>query len=139
MNIAIVGLGKFGKELTEYLSNENHNIVVIDNKPLVIEEVVNQNDVMGYVGNGASYQTLLNASVAKFDLLIATTSFDETNMLCCLVAKKLGIKQTIARIRNPEYARQVQIMSEELGITVTLNPDLDTAREIFRILRFCIK
>ena len=61
MNIAIVGLGKFGKELTEYLSNENHNIVVIDNKPLVIEEVVNQNDVMGYVGNGASYQNLLNA------------------------------------------------------------------------------
>lgn len=136
MNIAIVGLGKFGKELTEYLSHENHNITVIDNKASVIEEVVNQNDVMGYVGNGASYQTLVNASVAKFDLLIATTSLDETNMLCCLVAKKLGIKQTIARIRNPEYARQVQLMSEELGISLTLNPDLDTAREIFRILRF---
>ena len=64
MNIAIVGLGKFGKELTEYLSHENHNITVIDNKASVIEEVVNQNDVMGYVGNGASYQTLVNASVA---------------------------------------------------------------------------
>ena len=136
MNIAIIGLGKFGKELTENLSLAKHNITVVDTKAQIIEEMVNQYDVIGYVGNGASYQTQINASLNKADVLIATTSTDETNILCCLVAKKLGIKHTIARIRNPEYAIQTQFMSEELGIDVTLNPDLDTAHEIFRILRF---
>ena len=136
MNIAIIGLGKFGKELTENLSFAKHNITVVDTKAQIIEEMVNQYDVIGYVGNGASYQTQINASLNKADVLIATTSTDETNILCCLVAKKLGIKHTIARIRNPEYAIQTQFMSEELGIDVTLNPDLDTAHEIFRILRF---
>ena len=136
MDIAIIGLGKFGKELTEHLSKENHNIIVVDNKPNVVEEIVNQYDVKGYVGNGASYQTFLDASISKVDVLIAITPSDETNMLCCLVAKKLNIKQTIARIRNPEYARLAQVMSDELGISLILNPDLDTAIEIFRTIRF---
>lgn len=136
MKIVIAGIGKFGKELTEHLSKENHNIIIIDKKAAVIEEVVNQFDVMGYCGNSASYTTQKNASVAKADLFVATTSTDEVNILCCLVAKKLGVRQTIARIRNPEYALQAQLMTDELGISMTLNPDLDTAREIFRILRF---
>ncbi len=136
MNIVIAGIGKFGRELVEHLSKENHNIIIVDTKSSIIEDVVNQYDVLGYCGNGASYLTQLNANVNKADLLIATTSTDETNILCCLVAKKLGVKQTIARIRNPEYALQAQLMSNELGISMTLNPDLDTAREIFRILRF---
>ena len=136
MDIAIIGLGKFGRELTEHLSKENHNIIVVDNKASIVDEIVNQYDVMGYVGNGASYETLLEASVNKAEVLVAVTPSDETNILCCLVAKKLGIKQTIARIRNPEYVRQVQIMSNELGISLTLNPDLDTALEIFRTIRF---
>lgn len=136
MKIIIAGAGKFGKELVRQLSQEKHNIIVIDNRPDVIEEVVNEYDVMGFCGNGASYQTQLDASVKKADLFVATTGTDEANILCCLVAKKLGVKQTIARVRNPEYALQAKIMSEELGVTLTLNPDLDTAREIFRILRF---
>lgn len=136
MKIVIAGIGKFGKELTEHLSKENHDIIIIDKKAAVIEEVVNQFDVMGYCGNSASYTTQKNASVAKADLFVATTSTDEVNILCCLVAKKLGVRQTIARIRNPEYALQAQLMTDELGISMTLNPDLDTAREIFRILRF---
>ena len=136
MKIVIAGAGKFGKELIKHLSQEKHNIIVIDNKPSVIEEVVNEYDVMGFCGNGASYKTQVEASAKKADLFIATTSTDEANILCCLVAKKLGVKQTIARVRNPEYALQAQIMREELGVTLTLNPDLDTAREIFRILRF---
>lgn len=136
MNIVIAGIGKFGRTLTEHLSKQNHNIIVIDNKSSVIENTVNQFDVKGYCGNSASYLTLKDASIAKYDLLIATTSTDESNILSCLVAKKLGIKQTIARVRNPDYALQAQIMNDELGISMTLNPDLDTAREISRILRF---
>ncbi|MBQ9730672.1 MAG: Trk system potassium transporter TrkA [Bacilli bacterium] len=136
MDIVIVGIGKFGKELTQHLAKENHNITIIDNQANVIESIVNQYDVMGYCGNAASYTTQKEAYVNKADLFIATTSSDETNILCCLVAKKLGVKRTIARIRNPEYATQVQLMTNELGISLTLNPDLDTAQEIYRTLRF---
>lgn len=136
MNIVIVGIGKFGRLLTKHLSEENHNIICIDNKQSIIDAVVNEYDVKGYVGNGASYQTLIDSSVSAYDLLIATTPTDEVNILCCLVAKKIGIKQTIARVRNPEYSIQAQMMHNELGINETLNPDLDTANEIFRIMRF---
>ena len=136
MNIVIVGLGKYGTLLTDHLSKENHDIIVIDTNAKVIEEVVNQYDVKGYVGNGASYLTQENADINKFDLLIATTSTDEVNILTCLVAKKIGIKQTIARVRNPEYSLQAQMMQNELGISMTVNPDYNTALEIFRTIRF---
>lgn len=136
MNIAIVGLGKYGTLLTSHLVKENHDIIVIDNNPKVIEEVVNQYDVKGFVGNGASYLTQKEAGISRFDLLIATTSTDEVNILTCLVAKKIGIKQTIARIRNPEYSLQAQMMQNELGISMTINPDYNTALEIFRTIRF---
>ena len=102
MNIVIAGIGKFGKELIAHLSKDNHNIVVIDNKASIIEEMVNQYDVMGICGNGASYSILKSAATNKADLFIATTGTDELNILGCMDAKKLGAKQTIARIRNPE-------------------------------------
>ena len=136
MNIVIAGLGKFGHELIEHLSKEGHNITIIDTKANIVEEYVNRYDVMGIVGNAASYDIQRDANVSKADLFLATTSTDELNILCCLVAKKLGAKQTITRLRNPEYGKQVQLMRNELGITLSLNPDLDTAREIFRIMRF---
>lgn len=136
MNIVIIGLGKYGTFLTEQLAKENHDIIVIDTNANVIEEVVNQFDVKGYVGNGASYITQENASIQNADIVIATTSTDEVNILCCLVAKKLGVTQTIARIRHPEYALQAQTMQNELGISMTINPDYNTALEIFRIIRF---
>lgn len=136
MNIVIVGLGKYGTLLTGHLAKENHDIIVIDTNAKVIEDVVNQFDVKGYVGNGASYLTQEEAGINKFDLLIATTSTDEINILTCLVAKKIGIKQTIARIRNPEYALQAQMMQNELGISMTINPDYNAALEIFRTIRF---
>lgn len=136
MDIIIVGAGKFGRELTEHLAKENHNITVIDAKASVVEEVVNQFDVIGICGNGASSEILEQANPKTIELLIATAANDETNILCCLVAKQLGIKQTIARIRNPEYIKQIQAMNESLGISMSLNPDIDTAREIARILRF---
>lgn len=135
MNIVIVGAGKLGRILTKHLSAENHNITVIDNKPSVVESIVNDYDVMGYCGNGASYDTQKNAGVAKADILIATTISDEVNILCCLVAKKLGVTQTIARVTNHEYAKQVSLMRNELGISMIVNPNLDAANEIARILQ----
>jgi len=136
MNIVISGIGKFGRELTEHLTKENHSVIVIDKNPEVIEDIVNQFDVKGLVGNGASLTLLKEACDTIPDLFIATTPDDETNILACLVAKKLKIKQTIARVRNPEYIKQVQLMRDELGISMTLNPDLDTAKEIFKVVRF---
>lgn len=136
MNIVIAGAGKFGKELTENLSKLKHNITIIDNKSVVIEEIVEQYDVMGYCGNSASYTTQLNASIDKADLFIATTSTDETNILSCLVAKKMNVKRTVARIRNPEYSNYSSLMLGDGAIDIIINPDYETALEIFRILRF---
>ena len=136
MNIVIIGAGKIGKTLTEHLSNENHDIIIIDKNPSVINDIVNQYDVRGFCGNGASYETQINAGIIGADLIIASTSSDEVNILCCLVAKKIGIKKTIARVRNPEYAKQVILMREELGISMTFNPEADAADEIARILLF---
>ncbi|MBQ9966555.1 MAG: Trk system potassium transporter TrkA, partial [Clostridia bacterium] len=96
----------------------------------------NSLDVIGVCGNGASYQVLLEADVPKADLLIACTSQDEINLLCCLVARKLGAKNTIARVRNPEYSDQLVFMRDELGLSMSINPERAAASEIFRILQF---
>ena len=116
MNIAIVGLGKFGNELVKTLSTEKHNIMVIDTSSQVVDDVVNEYDIQGYVGNGASYETLKEISIEKYDLLIATTQEDEMNILISLVAKKMGVKQTVCRVRNPEYQVESRQILGELGI-----------------------
>lgn len=136
MNIIIVGLGKVGKTLTTQLTAEGHDVVVIDVHPGVVDYVVNVCDVRGVCGNGACYDVLVEASVRETDVLIATTSTDEINILSCMLAKKLGARHTIARIRNPEYERQLRFMREELGLSMAINPEKATAREIARVLRF---
>lgn len=136
MNIVIVGDGKVGAALTEHLSTEGHDVVVIDKDPKVVEEMVNQYDVMGLCGNGASYSVQMEASVDKARLLIAATSSDELNILCCLVAKKIGAHHTVARVRNPEYAKQLHFFKEELGLSLVVNPEFAAANEIARVLRF---
>lgn len=135
MKIIIVGIGKIGLALTQQLSLE-HNVTVIDQNPSLIENVINVYDVMGVCGNGASYDIQREAEIDKAELLIATTSSDEMNILTCLVAKKLGVRHTIARIRNPEYETQLRFMREELGLSMAINPEKATAREIARVLRF---
>ena len=102
----------------------------------LVENIINVYDVMGVCGNGASYEVQKEAEVAHADLLIATTSSDEINILACLVAKKLGVQHTIARVRNPEYEKQLRFMREELGLSMAINPEKATAREIARVLRF---
>lgn len=136
MKIVIVGDGKVGNILMRQLSKEGHDIVIIDNKPEVLEQTLNSYDIMAIEGNGATYGIQKSAGVDKADLLIAATSGDELNMLSCMVGKKLGVKYAVSRVRNPEYAEQLFLMRDELGIDMVINPEYTAAQEISRILRF---
>lgn len=134
MNVIIVGIGNVGEEIVEQLTKEGHNLVVVDNNPDIVNSTVDEYDVKGVYGNGASYEVLREAGVSTADLLIACTQYDEMNILSCLVAKKLGVRETIARIRNSEYF--TLFMSAELGINMMVSPEYEVAKEITRILRY---
>ena len=136
MKIIIVGDGKVGATLVEHLSYEGHDIIVIDRDQKVIELLVNSYDVMGVCGNGASYEVQLEAGVGDAQLFVAATSSDELNILSCLMAKKAGAEHTIARVRNPDYLNQVPFFKDELGLSMIVNPELDAANEIAKVLRF---
>lgn len=136
MKIIIVGCGKVGSSLAEQLYMEGHEITLIDRDADVLGAITNSIDVMGMVGNGAVYKVQMEAGIEDTDLLIATTNSDELNMLCCLIAKKAGNCQTIARIRNPEYAEEIRYIREELNLSMAINPELAAAREMSRLLRF---
>ena len=136
MKIVIVGAGKMGKAILKHVCHENHEVIVIDNIASVVEDVINTYDVMGICGNGVSYEVLKTAETDKADLFIAVTALDEANMLACLIAKKMGAKSTIARVRDYEYTKQIELMTGALEITRTINPELESAREIFRIINF---
>ncbi len=135
MNIIIVGGGKVGSEIVAALCEEGHNISVIDNDPAVIEELSSDYDILGIVGSGVTLSVLEQAGVDDSDLLIATTNMDEINVLACVIARRLGVKGTIARVRDPEINSQVWFMRESLGVSMMVNPEYNTAREISRILR----
>lgn len=136
MKIIIVGCGKVGMTITEQLSLEEHDIAIIDKSSAVIHDVTNNFDVMGVVGDGASYTVQKEAGIEEADLLIAVTGSDELNLLCCLIAKKAGNCNTIARVRNPMYNKEINFIKEELGLSMTINPEYAAAIEIARILRF---
>ncbi len=136
MRIVIVGDGKVGSALTVQLSKEGHDVVVIDNNKMVLQEVQQSLDVSVVHGNGATERVQRLANVESSDLLIAATSADETNILCCIVARKIGCKRTIARVRNPEYYSQLSHLKEDLGLNMMINPESSTANEIFRLLQF---
>lgn len=136
MKIIIVGCGKVGTSITKQLSLENHDITVIDTDPEAINDITNECDVMGVVGNGASYSVQMEAGIENTDLLIAVTHSDELNLLCCLMGKKAGNANTIARVRDPLYSREMAYIKEELGLSMTINPEMAAAMEIARLLRF---
>lgn len=135
MKIIIAGAGKIGATMAEQLCREGHEITVIDPRENVVNALGEQFDIMPVAGNGSTYEVQMEAGVNNADLFIAATSTDETNLLCCLIAKKLGAKNTIARVRNPEYAREIRLIQDDLGLSTTFNPDMSTAQEISRILR----
>lgn len=135
MNIIIVGCGKVGISLAERLSAEGHDLVMVDISAKKVEEASNRFDIMGIVGNGASFAIQQEAGVEKADLFIAVTTADELNLLCCLMAKKSGCA-TIARVRNPMYSKEIGFIREQLGISMIINPELTAAREIAKLLKF---
>ncbi len=136
MKIIIVGCGKVGETLAAVLSQEGNDITIIDKKEAVVERLCNQYDIMGNVGNGASYSVQREADIEHADLMIAVTGSDELNLLCCLIAKKAGNCHTIARVRNPEYNSELNFIQEELGLAMVINQELAAAMEIARVLKF---
>lgn len=136
MKIILVGGGKVGTALARQLSEEDHNVTVIDtNKPRV-EHISEAYDVMGIVGNGASIATLYEAGIEEADVFIAITGSDELNLLCCMFAKKAGHCHTIARVRNPSYSHELEFIKKQTGISAIVNPEMAAAMEISHLLRF---
>ena len=134
LKIIIVGCGKVGSTLVQQLSREGHDITIIDKDAAAITELANLYDIMGIVGNGASYSVQIEAGIKNADLLIAVTDSDELNLLCCTIAKRVGDCSAIARVRTPDYSQEVGYLRDRLGLAMIINPELEAAREAARIL-----
>ncbi len=136
MKIIIIGDGKVGYHLAKHLSQEDNDVTVIDKDPEALRKTDGALDVMCIKGNGSSTKVLMEAGVSEADILIAATTNDEMNMVCCLLGKKLGAEHTIARIRNPEYADELFRLKEDLDLDMIINPEQAVAGEIARLLEF---
>lgn len=136
MNIIIVGSGKVGYTLAQHLNAEGHEITVIDSDEEKIKEISSELDIFCVHGNGTSYRTQKEAGVEKADLLISVADRDEVNMLSCLIAKKAGNCQTIARVRDPEYYSEIGYIREELGLSMSINPEWEAAGEMARLIQY---
>ena len=134
LNIIIVGCGKVGTTLVEELSQEGHAITIVDKDYQNVQTIANMYDVMGICGNGASYSVLKEAGIEGTDLIIAVTDSDELNLLCCTVAKRVGNCAAIARVRNPEYNKEIGYLRDKLGLAMIINPEYEAAVEAARIL-----
>lgn len=134
MKILIVGCGKVGRALVEQLGDEGHDITIIDKNAKKVQDYTEMYDVMGVVGNGASYSVQMEAGIKNTDLIIAVTGSDELNLLCCTIAKQVGDCDAIARVRTPDYSEEVGYLREKLGLTMIINPDLEAAKETARVL-----
>ncbi|MDO4845655.1 MAG: Trk system potassium transporter TrkA [Oscillospiraceae bacterium] len=136
MNIAIVGCGKIGRTLLDSLTREGHNVTAVDRSAETVGEISNVYDVIGVIGSATDPDTLRQAGVEKAQLFVAVTGSDETNMLACFLAKRLGAEHTVARIRNPEYnAASQSFLRKHLELSLTVNPDLLAAQELYHVLR----
>ena len=136
MKVIVVGNGKIGMLLVRQLAREGHDIVVVDNDPEKLRYTQEKLDVAIVVGNGASIDVLREAGAQSCDLLIAATNSDEINLLTALIAGKLGCKRTVARVRNQEYDREMNLLNTSFGLSFAINPEKTAAREIFRLLQF---
>lgn len=135
MKIILIGLGKIGFAIASQMVGEAHDLTIVDKNTAALEKAGNALDAMCVEGNGAGASVLLDAGVREADLVIAVTADDEVNLVCALMAKKLGAKHTVARVRNPEYFRDAAILRREIGLDMIINPDYAAAQEIARILR----
>ena len=134
MKIVVIGLGSIGKSILKSLSGEGHTITIIDENKDLIENLIEKYDVFGVVGNGACMDIQQEAGAADADLVIALTRNDELNIFACLVSKRLGVHHTVARVRNPDYRKQIGEMQDDLGISMVVNPERETANEIFNLI-----
>lgn len=136
MKVIIIGCGKVGRTLAQQLSEEQHDIILIDTNGQKLQEFTEEIDAMYLIGNGASIGIQKEAGIETADMLIAVTNSDELNLLCCLIAKKVSKCHTVARVRNPIYSEEINFIKERLGISMSLNPEFATATEMARLLRF---
>ena len=136
MKIIIVGIGKVGYTLAEQLSREQHDVTVVDNDEEVLNHASDALDIMCIRGNGASFSALRDADAPNADVVIAATNHDEVNMVCCQAAKSIGAKYAIARIRDIDYTKELDLLQRKLGINMVINPEQATAVEISRLLHF---
>ncbi|MCD7960173.1 MAG: Trk system potassium transporter TrkA [Ruminococcus sp.] len=136
MKVVVIGNGKVGEDLSSALVGEGHDVTIVDSDPNCLTKAQNTLDVMCIDGNGATAETQLEAGVDKAGLFIAATPYDELNILACLIAKRLGARQTISRVQTPEYYRQMHLIRDDLRLSMIINPELVMADEIFRILIF---
>ena len=136
MRIIVVGCGKIGTTIVASLVAEGHDVVAVDHDPAVIDELTNVYDVMGVCGNGADCEALSEAGVEKAELVVAVTDSDERNMLSCFIARRMGAKHTIARIRTPGYNDQsLGFLRQHLDLSTSINPELMAAKELFHLLK----
>ena len=135
MKIIIIGNGKVGFTLARLLSGEEHDLVLIDKDADALHTADSVLDILCIEGSGASIQILHDAGVKDADLAIAVTGSDELNIVCCLIAKKLGARHTVARVRSPEYFREASLLKKEIGVDMIINPEYAAAQEISRVLR----
>ena len=136
MKIIIVGNGKVGYAIASQLAGEHHDIVMVDDNAVALQRAENALDVMCIEGNGASIRVLKEAGAQSADLVIAVTNLDDTNLLCCFIAKKLGAGHTIARVRSPMYVEELNLIKDDLGLSMAINPEEACATEMARVLRF---
>lgn len=136
MKVVVIGNGSVGDALVSAICSEGHNVTVIDDDLETVNSVVNKYDVFGVTGNGSSIDIQKEAGVPESDVVIAVSPGDELNLLCCMIAKQLGAKHTIARVRDPRYLKQVGFMSKQMGIDMIVNPEHEAAREAARLIRF---
>ncbi len=136
MNIVVIGNGALGDALIDCMCKEGHSVTVIDEDSSEVNAVVNKYDVLGVCGNGASVDIQRSAEIENADVVISVTQGDELNLLCCMIAKRLGAKHTIARVRDPRYLNQKAFMCNNLGIDMIVNPEYEAAREAGRLIRF---
>ena len=136
MKVVIVGGGKVGELLCADFSNIFKEVTIIDTNELRVEKLVETYDINGILGNGANYEVLTRADSAEADMFISVTASDEINMICCIAAKQMGAKYTIARIRHPEYSKTNEFLRESLGIDLMVNPEYEAAKQISHMLKY---
>ena len=136
ISVHIIGAGEIGIALAKQLVQDDCSVTIVDTDAMVIKDLNNALDVICYQGNGASYTTLQEAGAADSDIFIAVTDSDELNVLACLTSHMMGARHTVARVRNVEYAQHASFYRDQLGLSMTINPELAAALEISRVLRF---